>query len=74
MCNMFQIDTYLVLGHYRYLRLNILYLKVTSMKYLVFAHKRFIYYTPLCLKSKHVKCLRRVTTGRLGTKHFRFTV
>ena len=34
----------------------------------------FICYTRLCLKAKHVTCLKSVTGGRLGTTHFRFTV
>ena len=44
------------------------------MKYLVVAHKRFIYYTLLCLKAKYVTCIKSVTAGRLGTTHLRFTV
>ena len=32
------------------------------------------YYTRLCLKAKHMTCLKSVTAGRLGTKHFRFTM
>ena len=47
----------------RYLRLNI-----------VLAHSRFIIHTFLCLKAKYVTCIKGVTAGRLGTKHFRFTV
>ena len=38
------------------------------MKYLVHAHARFIYYTLLCLKAKHVTCLKSITAGRLGTR------